>query len=250
MANGGVFYRGPSMIDGSPIVAIATRVETKSTNSKTGGDIVQTFILRSDMSPTEAIHSGADASICGSCPHRGKLMTTATGTRNVERTCYVLVFQAPTVVYKAFTRGVYPELTLADAAELLRDRMVRLGAYGDPAAVPFEVWQALLVHTSARAGYTHQWRVCDQRFAQFAMASCDSEDDMADAKAMGWRTFRIRAHGAPIAHREVVCPASKESGFKTTCDQCKACGGLSSKARADIVIEAHRHGQKYFQHAA
>jgi hypothetical protein len=45
-----VLYRGPSLLDGSPIVAIAT---IGSTNVKTG-PMVQTWILRADMNPLEA----------------------------------------------------------------------------------------------------------------------------------------------------------------------------------------------------
>ena len=64
---GFVFYRGKSPIDGAPIVAIAT---LESKNGKTG-DMVQTWILREDISPLMAIKTGADRSICGNCVHRG-----------------------------------------------------------------------------------------------------------------------------------------------------------------------------------
>ena len=62
-----VFYRGPSQIDGKPIVAVAT---LKSNNRKTG-DMIQTWILRSMMSPIRALATGGDRSICGDCFHRG-----------------------------------------------------------------------------------------------------------------------------------------------------------------------------------
>jgi ABC-type polar amino acid transport system ATPase subunit len=62
---------------------------------------------------------------------------------------------------------------------------------------------------------------------------------VALARAMGWRSFRVRAAESPTLQGEVICPASKEAGQKTTCEACKACGGLSAKARADIVIMAH-----------
>ena len=48
-----IFYRGPSMLDGAPIVAIAT----DSSNSKTGG-MVQTWILRADIDPVTAARNG------------------------------------------------------------------------------------------------------------------------------------------------------------------------------------------------
>ncbi len=66
---GVILYIGPSMLDGSPIVAIANRIVAKSSNEKTGA-LVQTFIIRADLSPLDALATGADASICGDCKHR------------------------------------------------------------------------------------------------------------------------------------------------------------------------------------
>ena len=45
--NGVVLYEGPSVLDGAPIAVIAT---LKSANVKTG-DMIQTWIIRSDMHP-------------------------------------------------------------------------------------------------------------------------------------------------------------------------------------------------------
>jgi RecJ-like exonuclease len=71
------------------------------------------------------------------------------------------------------------------------------------------------------------------------MASCDNEFEQAIAKAQGWRTFRVMRQGDRMLPREIVCPASKEAGAKTTCALCKACGGNGAKAKADIAIVAH-----------
>ena len=238
--NGFIFYRGPSMLDGSPIVAIATGIAgRKSRNEKTGGGLVQTWIMRDDMSPVEAVNNGGDAAICGDCPHRG----TVVDGKNKGRSCYVTVFQAPLVVWKSAQRGLYPVMTAQEAGDTLEGRMVRLGSYGDPAAVPFEVWQTMLARVTAKTGYTHQWRVAPAMKA-YAMASCDTEADYQEAVAAGWRTFRVRRSTEPVLAREVICPASKEAGNKTSCDACKACGGLTAKARANIVIMAHGAASK------
>jgi hypothetical protein len=53
MSNGIVIYRGPSILDGSPIVVIATGLGSGSSNRKTGA-LVQTWILRDDVSPIES----------------------------------------------------------------------------------------------------------------------------------------------------------------------------------------------------
>ena len=58
---GFVFYDGPSLIDGAPIIGIAV---LESSNAKTG-NMVQTYILRADMAPLAAIASGDDVSTAG-----------------------------------------------------------------------------------------------------------------------------------------------------------------------------------------
>jgi hypothetical protein len=62
-----IIYEGPSLYDGAPIVVL---VQTGSSNRKTG-DMVQTYILRSDIDPITASRTGKDSAICGTCPHMG-----------------------------------------------------------------------------------------------------------------------------------------------------------------------------------
>ena len=226
-----ILWSGPSMIDGAPIMIVAT---INSTNTKIGSELVQTWILCSDISPLAAIHNGADSSICGNCALRGKIEND----RNGDRACYVLVHNAPRSIYAAYTRGKYPHLTLREARQALRGERVRLGAYGDPAAVPIAVWDSILAETTGHLGYTHQWR----RFsaiARYAMASVETLDQAHAAHARGYRTFRI---GNDIEKSESLCPASHEAGRKLTCDHCMACNGANGR-RGNIVIPAHGPGK-------
>jgi hypothetical protein len=245
--NGVVLYRGPSMLDGAPIVVIATGIAKRSRNGKTG-DIVQTWILREDMSPKDAVNSGDDASICGNCPHRGTLVTVIKNgvevTKNVNRSCYVTIFQAPRNIWSSYHRGIYRAYQEGDLA----GRKVRLGAYGDPAAVPASVWQDVLATASGWTGYTHQWREHDALQA-YVMASCDTMQDYIDAKTAGWRTFRVRAATDPMASLEIKCPASAEAGKRTSCASCLLCGGTSKLAK-DIAIIAHGAASKVNAYAA
>jgi hypothetical protein len=71
---GFVLYRGPSVIDGQPIMVIATGLEDGGSNSKTG-PMVQIYIMRADQNPMQAAQRGDDVSICGSCIHMGKIVT-------------------------------------------------------------------------------------------------------------------------------------------------------------------------------
>jgi hypothetical protein len=238
---GVVLYEGPSQIDGKPIVVIANRIETKSTNDKTG-NMVQTWIMRSDIAPTEALKTGDDASVCGNCRHRPKK----------KGSCYVVVFRAPLGVWKAFHNGRYARPGIDFDKRLVfglfAGKAFRMGSYGDPAAAPFRVWRSATLNADVVNGYSHQWR--DPRFQAFkllCMASADTPEDMADAHALGWRTFRVRAAQEPVVKGlEAICPASKEAGYKTDCATCKSCGGNSAKARVSMVIMAHGAMTKRF----
>jgi hypothetical protein len=190
--------------------------------------MLQTYILRADVAPTVAIVTGQDASICGDCMHRGK--------NGKGRTCYVNVGQGPLGVFRAFQRGIYP--AAEDVAAIGAGRNVRLGTYGDPAAVPANVWQALTSRCSGHTGYTHQWRRAPA-LKSLCMASCDDAQDALLARLHGWRTFRVAmpSHAARI-DGEAICPASAEAGRKLKCETCLACNGATGR-RGSIVIQAH-----------
>lgn len=221
---GYVFYDGPSMIDGQPIIGIAV---LHSRNGKTG-DMVQTFIVRADQSPLDAIASGDDESVCGDCQHRGK-------------TCYVDVGKSVMAVFGAWVRGAYPLVSPRALARVIAGRMVRLGAYGDPAAIPAWVWRALLRNATGHTGYSHQWRKPFARaLRDLVMASADSPADLDAARSMGWRTFRVRTAEQPLAAREIVCPASDEGGKRRQCIDCRACDGAQrGTAQASVAIVVH-----------
>jgi phosphoadenosine phosphosulfate reductase family protein len=74
-----VVYRGPSAFDGREIVAILTGAKgKKSSNAKTG-PMAQLFILVSAEHPRDAQKSGADATVCGTCPYRPSMVSRPQG---------------------------------------------------------------------------------------------------------------------------------------------------------------------------
>jgi hypothetical protein len=238
-SKGIILWRGKSTLTGDPIVVVAIRTTGKKSNRKTG-PAVQVYILRDNYLPLDAVRSGKDEAICGSCPLRGDGLTA--------RLCYVNVGHGPSAVYRKLKRGGYPRATAAEAAEFVRYRFVRFGAYGDPAAVPLDVWTPLLATAGGWTGYTHQWRSCDRGFSRFLMASVETRGDAARAKALGYRTFRVRTPDDVPTAREVVCPASAEAGHRRTCGQCRLCCGTHRQAK-DVVIAIHHAPfmQKYVE---
>jgi hypothetical protein len=225
--SGYVIYRGPSLLDGKPIVVVAITKDSK--NSKTG-NMVQTYILVDNGElPVANYKSLADASICGDCPHR----------RGLGGACYVNVGQGPTIVAKGIARGIYPQNKYAASREC-QGRKVRLGTYGDPAAVPADVWRLLLSGASGHTGYTHQWVSGKaEHVKEWCMASADSEEDRGQAKASGWRTFRIRTENEPLMAGEFACPAAKEGGYRKLCVECTACDGGFKARKGDPAIIVH-----------
>lgn len=225
---GALVYRGPSLLTGEPIIGALSGLEGGSANAKTG-PMVQAWILRADRPPMDAVRDGADAAICGTCALRGDGAT--------NRRCYVTPWLGPHNVWKAL--DTYLEPTWADLHALLEGRAVRLGAYGDPAAIPFEIWQQVLHRAAGWVGYTHAWRTCDPRFRARLMASVDTLQEWSEATAAGWRTFRVRVPGdALVPGQEFVCPASDEAGHRVTCQRCQLCRGTSSPARS-VSLLAH-----------
>lgn len=235
----GIIYQGPSLIDGEPIVVIATYSDR---NTKTGA-MVQTYILRSDIDPREANKSGADYSICGNCPHKGTPTSDPASKLAKGRACYVVIGQGPTIVYKSFLRGVYPDMTgHKNTAELGRGRMVRLGTYGDPAAVPGYIWDSLLSESAGHTAYTHQSGVkTAQARPDIMMISADTEAQARAAWDKGARTFRIVAsQNEIIKGMEIACPAQTRS------IQCQACGLCMGASNAkSIAVIKHGAGAKY-----
>jgi hypothetical protein len=238
-----VLYNGPSMLDGAPIVAIAT---IGSSNEKTG-PMVQTWILRADMDPMEASRQAADGSVCGSCPRRW-----STGGD-----CYVTLFQAPLSVWRAWDREGRP------GANMDQDKLValtlasqghgfRMGSYGDPAAVPAHIWQSILTMVQPRVhtGYTHQWRTMAPSFHRDwlqdnIMASCDTIQDAEDARATGWRYFlAVSPELVPdVPEKTVLCLAERETNPRT-CETCGICNGTQGKGTPAVSVFLVEHGAR------
>jgi len=228
--NSGIIYDGPSLLDGEPIVVIATY---SSRNTKTG-TFLQTYILCRDIDPRDASKRGLDVSICGNCTMRGT--PTADPKRKIakNRRCYVNLGQGVLITWRSYKRGVYPRAnTQPDRILLGMDRLVRIGTYGDPAAVPSFVWKQLLHESEGYTAYTHQsgWD------PKIAMQSADTYLQAATHWDKGRRTFRvIQSVDELDKNNEILCPASKEMGRRVQCSACKLCRG-STKAKSIAIVE-------------
>jgi len=227
---GFVVYDGPSVFTGQSIIAIATGFQ-RVNNPKTG-KMLQIWILDKNTPPLEALEEGSDENVCGSCKHRH------------FRSCYVNVANGPYQVYDSWRRGVYPKASAA-TLELFKDRLVRLGAYGDPGAVPVMVWDSILSVARGHTAYTHSWRRGGvQNHKKYCMASCDTLEEVEIALSRGWKPFYVRGEGEEVPESFFTCPASKEAGKRLDCASCLACRGGTHRAGQGVPTII-RHGPSW-----
>lgn len=231
-----ILYSGPSVYDDKPIVVIAT---TNSKNPKTG-TMYQTWIMRQDIAPHDAVKTNDDSSVCGMCPLR-PLSYKAVG---LSRGCYVKTFQAPLSVWKSYHRGNYKHIPLEQFRAILTadQKGIRLGSYGDPASVPLSIWKSIGVGSNEfnHTGYTHAYLTpgFDKRYLDFLMLSLDPVTESVPAQFQNARTFRVIKTVDQVRPGEIICPASEEAGKLTNCQKCGLCAGLMSKAK-NIAIVIH-----------
>jgi hypothetical protein len=278
-----VFYDGPSLLDGSPIFATLVGLDKPSSNTATG-TMAQIYIMRSDVSPVSAIATGADAAICGECKMRGRVVSLDTATHiawgldpsrrrallqriesarghgestlNIERACYVRTEQAPTVIYKSYRAGSYPNVTPGVAANMVRGGELRVGAYGDSAALPIGAVRPLADAADVLTNYTHAPGYSPgraKRLAPFTMASADSPGQALAYQEQGFRTFRVssdyttRGDGTRLVGDllpgEYQCP--KTLDHSVTCIDCGLCDGNRRGIAANIAAPVHGRGAAY-----
>jgi len=213
-------YEGPSTLGPDPIVVLATGI-TGSQNIKTG-DCYQVYILLKNIHPHEARITGLDESICGDCSLKPLL-------KNPDGECYVpgYMLNQPWTAWKE-NPELYPHGNLQD---LPLYKPVRVGAYGDMAAVPhpFPFWYQQLAGFKYLA-YTSQWRTTNLQ--ALAMASVQSPAEQVDASARGYRTYRRYRGVLELLTKEIECPYPR-----VQCRTCLLCDGTrANETRKHIAV--------------
>lgn len=125
----------------------------------------------------------------------------------------------------------------SDIIEMSKDRYIRFGTYGEPTLIPVGLVAQMVSVSKTHTGYTHQWRKKPE-FAPYFMASVHNMAEMLRAEMQGFRSFIASKNGVDkdIA---IQCPASKEAGYKSTCEKCGLCSGSMGKGRKSVQILEH-----------
>ena len=205
----------------------------ETSNSKTG-NMVQSFILPIDwITSDKKIQEIGDSSVCFDCEHN----------MSNKKDCYVIkgnsLMGLLSKVRSLRKKGIdsipeFDSFIEEKILEAVKGRAVRFGSYGEPVLLGEDLISKIAERASYWTGYTHQWHT-NNWAKKFFMASVESNLINRAAQAMGWRTFFV---GKTDDSSLITCPASKEAGYKTTCENCKLCMGTTSRAKS-IKINKH-----------
>jgi hypothetical protein len=171
-------------------------------------------------------------SVCFDCPFRGYLK------------CYTHKYQQYSgflSMLKSIAREFknvqeIPSIHLLEKkiVEISNDKYIRFGTYGEPTLLPLDLVSNMVKASKSHTGYTHQWAKKTDYSAYF-MASTHTENQASQAQKLGFRSFIASNKTLTNA---VVCPASNEAGFKSTCEKCGLCSG-QRKGTKNIQILEH-----------
>ena len=208
-----VIYKGISLLDNeTPIMVVMSGYNKDSKNEKTG-PLVQLYILPIDILPKDAYQSGSK-SVCGDCKYNG------------NNGCYVRWSHLKSLWNSARKQN---PVSMRIAKELIKGLRVRVGAAGDPAAIPFSFWNSLLSGCENHTGYTHQWDKDEfSSLSSLFVASTDSKDETRRANEKGWSTFEVIDNEEPSAS-SILCLATDttktKNGLPFDCASCMGCNG-------------------------
>lgn len=225
----GYFFRVSSALNGEPIIVAVQMTDTA--NTKLGAEMRQVWIMPAGMKPSVANGTAAQDSVCGKCWFK------------TNGACYVNM-QTPNSVYRSIEAGNYTELSqtpedLAVLADALHGETVRVGAWGDPAAMPWPIMQTITKAAASYTAYTHQAAHpnFNRMYLSVCMVSAESPKQAAKYQELGIRTFRPKVAGSVNLENEITCP-NETHGIN--CIECRLCdGGNARRGNPSIAVTVH-----------
>jgi len=223
---GYIVYKGKSILNPKENIVVINTYTSK--NEKTGNMVQQWIFVDGEDNPLLISQKGNDNSICGNCPHR----------HSANNTCYVDLSKAPRSIWDSYKKGNYPIFDAALHGKHFAHRKIRFGAYGDPAAVPYEIQDQLSKLCLSWTGYTHQaaHKNFDSRIANICMVSVDTPRQAMKYQDRGYRTFRVALENDNTLDSEIQCLNTTEEQLQ--CIDCGLCDGLN-RSSSSIAVPVH-----------
>jgi hypothetical protein len=172
----------------------------------------------------------ADA-VCFDCPFRGYLKCY---THKYEQ--YSGILSSLRSISIEFKEKEIPSLedVWDKVMKMSKDRYIRFGTYGEPSLIPIDMVSNMIDLSKSHTGYTHQWAKKPE-YHRFFMASTHSIGQSNMAMKLGYRSFIVTDEESKDA---IQCPASKEMGYRSTCEKCGLCSGMR-KGKKHVKILNH-----------
>ena len=196
-----------------------------SENRKTG-NMVQTYLIDKERLISEPKTFGAK---CEQCPMVDKCYVSR--DKLSVRKALVKLTQGEATSY-AFA-------TLDEVLPLLQGRLVRLGTYGDPSAIPLDDLKRICESAKGHTGYTHFWREIDTDYSAYLMSSCESLSDELLSNALGYRAFRVLLDDQETHETTQKSVQCLNASVGLTCAECLLCSGTKGKGSSNIYIHEH-----------
>lgn len=196
-----------------------------SSNRKTG-DMIQTYLLDKSRLKSEKSVFGAKCQDC-----------------SMVKECYVsrdkLSVRRSLVLTLEGQRATYQKRLLGGVLPLLKGRLIRLGTYGDPSAIPLRDLARICSSAKGHTGYTHFWREIDEGYSAYLMSSCETLADELLSNALGYRAFRVLLDAHEVHETSKKSVQCLNASVGLTCAECLLCSGSQGKGSSNIYIHQH-----------
>ena len=214
---------------------VVTCLVKPSSNRKTGYVIQTYFIDKARLSSQPKVFG----SKCHDC--------------NAVEYCYVT--RDKMSVRKALTNLIdgnktsYKLVSFEQALQAIKmspNTSIRIGTYGDPSIMDVDDLISIC-KAKPQLSYTHFWQDENlQDLKKICMASTASMYEDLEAKALGWRTFRVRlTKDDPILPSAIQCLYESRN---VQCVKCGLCDGIAlentRKNESDIWVYGHGSSHK------
>lgn len=228
------------MLDGQEIQVVLYAFN-HATNRKTGR-LIEAAVLLANIKPSDAAASGRDRAVCGDCPGR------LTNWNFCYRSPGHDIDKTWETIRNAQAVGV------AEARRIVRESglPIRFGSYGDFAAVPLEILEALALAARKpdgswnHTGFTHQWSHpnFDPCVLAYLDASVEFAGEREELKRLfpGTKTHRLLAQPEYILPDEVFCLGGAGKSDVHCCG-CLSCRGITNIGAPDRAIVVHNKTQ-------